>query len=774
MNKVRINFERSLLFPIIGICTLLSTSCSITKKVAEGESVLMKNNIVFLNSSEKEKVADLDKYIKQSAQKSFLGFNTKVAMYNISDNMGNPPVLYDKNQTKSTVTNLKNHLEYLGYYKSYVVDSVSTKNKKTEVDYLIKLGKSYIIDSINYSAPSPATLAILLDNQKESYIKKNDILAEKVLEDETKRLEKIFNNLGYFELSKNHFFFLADTIAKNGKANLYVELKDYTRSQNPEDAVEHKVYHFATPVVTTIRSFQSGRRTQLEDSVQNFRRDSLLTIWRSNVDTIKYGNLNIIQRSRIPLVRNSFLDRINLIKEDELYNTTVIEDTYSRFSSLSLFSSVSVEASGDEKGRVVPYINLQAGTLQGFKAKLEGSVNSNGLFGISPEISYYHKNLFKGAEVFTLSVSTDFQTKTKSDVHSQEVGIIATLDIPKFLFAPKRWFRSGVLPHTEFSLSYNFQKRPEYERNILSASYSYTWNFAKKFFFKASPLKANIVKLYNLDPDFIAKNSDPFIKYLYQNHFDLGSGFNFYYTTDPSLNPSKSFFYVRFQSDLAGNIVALFNGSLKKNEDGERLIWKSPYAQYFRVEGSTAYTFKYNGGKNALAVRLLAGVGKGYGNSKVLPVEKLFWGGGAYGLRGWQARTLGPGTAPQDTTYKLPSQLGDIKLEANIEYRFPLFWLLNGAVFVDAGNIWNFNRKVKNDQGQDVNIDERGVFKFDKFYKELALDWGVGLRLDITFVILRLDFGFKTYDPEFSKWVPAKNWFKNDNFQITFGVGYPF
>lgn len=753
-----------------------TVSCSLTKRVAYDESVLMENKVSFTNSSDKDKVGDVSKYIKQAPQKTFLGFNTKVAMYNISYRMGRPPVIFDKNQVKTSKSNIKNHLDYLGYYNSTVTDKIVTENKKTVVDYIINLGKSYQIDSVIYSAPDENTLAILLASSQDGNLKRGNHLSESNLEQEVLRLEEIFQNKGYFNFSKNHFSFRADTIDRNGKALLYVDLKDYTLNQSPEDAQPHRVYTFGRPTVTTIRSFQGTRSyNYMEDTLLTARRDSLLRVWREQNDTISYGGINIVTRGRLPVVKSSFLDRINLIKEGNRYNRKVVEDTYTRFSQIGLFSSVGIQSTPTDSLTVIPNITLQASTLQGYKAKLEGSVNSNGLLGISPEISYYHKNLFRGAELFTFGINADFQFKPRSKVRSTEIGAIATLDLPKFLFAPSHWFKNRVLPHTEMNISYNYQNRPEYKRNIFSASYGYTWNIAQKLFIKATPMQFNMVRVFDLDPFFYYSNTDPFLRYSYKNHFDLGVGLNMYYTTDNSANPLKNYFYARFQGDLAGNLLSLFNGSLKKNEHGERMILKSPYSQYFKVEGSAVYTFKFGDDpSHMLAVRALAGVGKGYHNSKMLPFEKLFWGGGAYSLRGWQARTLGPGSAPRDTSFTLPNQTGDIKLEGNVEYRFPMFWLMKGAVFVDAGNIWTFDREIEDSSGEYVKADPRGVFRFRDFYKKIALDWGLGLRCDITYVVLRLDLGFKVHDPSRRGWISANKWFKSDNCQITFGIGYPF
>ena len=296
-------------------------------------------------------------------------------------------------------------------------------------------------------------------------------------------------------------------------------------------------------------------------------------------------------------------------------------------------------------------------------------------------------------------------------------------------------------------------------------------------FFKINPVQVNIVKLTNLSESFYESLKDPFLKNSYQNHFDFGLGASLYYTTDASPDPKKSYFYLRWQNDIAGNLLSLFNKAFSQNEQGERLIWGSPYSQYYRGEITAVYTWKFGKtNRQALASRLLVGAGTGYGNSIQLPFEKLFWAGGAYSLRAWQARTVGPGYAPEDTTFSIPNQTGDIRLEANLEYRFPLFWSFDGAVFVDAGNVWNVRRSYSEADREEISsaAEQAGVFKFNTFYKHIAADWGIGLRLNLGFALLRLDWGMKIYDPPTDLWMGPGSWFKKGNYGIQFGVGYPF
>ena len=414
-------------------------------------------------------------------------------------------------------------------------------------------------------------------------------------------------------------------------------------------------------------------------------------------------------------------------------------------------------------------ISLSQSKMQGFKVNLEASSNSSGLFGISPQISYYHKNIFRGGEWLNLSFMGNFQFKFNDNVRSNEFGVAGALSFPKFFPLSYSLFK-GNIPRTEVNLSYNYQNRPEYTRNIISTSYGYLGNVKNRFFYQAYPLQLNIVKLFDLDENFFTTlANDPFLRNAYQNHFDLGSGAVLYYTTNPETVPKTSYFYSRLQFDIAGNLLSAFNPVMQKDENNSGMIWNTPYAQYVRGEVTLGRTWVY--GKNdgqSIAARLLVGAGYAYGNSSALPFEKHFYGGGANSLRGWQARTVGPGLAKMDDSFIIPNQTGDMKIEANVEYRFKMVWKLAGAAFLDAGNVWTL-------QGETDGEGSEAMFRWSTFGESIAANWGLGLRLDFGFLLLRLDMGFKVHDPaRDKKWLTPGQWLRRDGYALHFGVGYPF
>ena len=455
------------------------------------------------------------------------------------------------------------------------------------------------------------------------------------------------------------------------------------------------------------------------------------------------------------------------------YDENEVNTTYSRLSALRMFSGVNVSLNPRDSGIVDCDINLTRSRMQGFKVNMEGSTNSTGLIGISPQLNYYHKNIFHGAQWLNLGFLGNFQFKYDDrSVKSNEFGVSAGLSFPEFLGLPNSIFKGPSVPRTEINASYNYQNRPEYTRNMISTSYGYSGSLRNgKFFYQFYPIQAKIVRLTNLDPNFYTTLSgNPFMRDAYQNHFDVGSGLVAYYTTSTALVPKETYEYARLQLDASGNVLSLFNKAMKSDEYGSRLIWNTPYSQYIRTELTLGKTFVFgkNGGQ-ALAIRLLGGVGYAYGNSSTIPFEKQFYSGGANSMRGWQARSLGPGNSKADTTFVIPSQTGDVKLEANLEYRFPMFWKLCGAVFTDVGNIWTL-KETDGDDGSHTHFDLKNLAA------SLAADWGIGLRVDLNFLILRLDMGMKVYDPSLdtARWRSPSQWLKKDGYTLHFGVGYPF
>ena len=719
---------------------VLSFSCSTTRVLGDGQFRLADNKVV-VDNDRKFNTKEIESYIKQKPNSYIIfGWNPFLNIYNWSGKnadkginkflrkIGTAPVVYQPSQVEASVENINRHLEYLGYYGSDVRSEVRVNGKRVTVTYSVTLGRRYRIGNVSFAVPDGEFKEDFYADTAAVSIRPGDFLSEDALEKETERAASMFRRKGYFGFTKNYFSFEADTLARRDTADLLMTVKEYTRNQTAEYARPHRKYFFGDVSISYDNDLKFNDRVL------------------KNICTIRSG---------------------------AMYDEREVNTTYSRLSALRLFSGVNVALNPRDSGIVDCDISLTKSRTQGFKVNLEGSTNSTGLIGISPQVSYYHKNIFHGGQWLNLGFLGNFQFKYDDrSVKSNEFGVSAGLSFPEFLGLPNSIFHGPSVPRTEINASYNYQNRPEYTRNIISTSYGYSGSLRNgKFFYQFYPIQAKIVRLTNLDPNFYTTLSgNPFMRDAYQNHFDVGSGLVAYYTTSTALVPKETYEYARLQLDASGNVLSLFNKAMKSDEYGSRLIWNTPYSQYIRTELTLGKTFVFgkNGGQ-ALAIRLLGGVGYAYGNSSTIPFEKQFYSGGANSMRGWQARSLGPGNSKADTTFVIPSQTGDVKLEANLEYRFPMFWKLCGAVFTDVGNIWTL-KETDGDDGSHTHFDLKNLAA------SLAADWGIGLRVDLNFLILRLDMGMKVYDPSLdtARWRSPSQWLKKDGYTLHFGVGYPF
>ena len=728
---------------LLAAALLVASSCSTTRVLQDGEYRLSKNKVEITNDNDLNS-KEVEKYIKQKPNTYLIfGLNPFLSIYNWSGRdsdskmdrflrkIGVPPVVYQPSQVNASIDNIKRHLEYIGYYDSQVESETRTKGRRIEVKYIVTLGKRYKIGEIEYSVPEGQFAEDFYADTANITVKEGDWLSEDALEKETVRSSAYFRQNGYFGFTKNYFSFEADTLLRRDTADLKEFVREYTRNQTPENATPHRKYTF--------------------------------------------GNVTI-EWDKDLIFKEKVLRDMCTIKPGELYNEKEVNTTYSRLSNLKVFNGVRITLDPTDSNTVSTNISLSKSKMQGFKVNLESSTNSTGLIGISPQLSYYHKSIFNGGEWLNLSFLGNFQFKYNDrNIRSTEFGINSSISFPQFLGLPNSIFQGPYVPRTEISGSYNYQNRPEYTRNMISTTFGYTGSLMDgKFFYQINPIQAKIVRLTHLDENFYNNLAgNPFLRDAYQNHFDVGTGVMFYYTSCADLIPRESYEYARFQFDASGNILSMFGSAFKTDEYGSKLIWGTPFSQYIRSEITLGKTFVFGRNDNqAIAMRLLGGVGYAYGNSNAMPFEKQFYSGGANSMRGWQARALGPGYAKRDSAFVIPSQTGDIKLEANLEYRFPMFWKVCGAVFVDVGNVWTQKEADKSDIIQTS-------FSFKDFPHSLAADWGFGIRLDLNFLIIRLDSAVKLHDPS----APAgQRWYPfglpedklDDAYSVHFGIGYPF
>lgn len=705
---------------------LAAGACSTTRLIPEGQYRLKSNDVVVVGDEDFQ-TSKITPYIKQKPSWSPMLYVYNWAgrdsswMSNLLRSIGTAPVVLDTAQTRMSAENMERQMEYLGYYRSSISTETETKGKSATVRYTVKPGRRYLIRGFHLQLPENEEFnRIFLADSANITIHKGDYLSMAALESETVRAAAYLREKGFYDINKTSFTFLADTLSSDGTADLTMRV-----AQAPEGGEA------------------------------------------PNLTRFKFGNVSISYPKTIRF-RETFLKRMNAIKPKKTYSESAINTTYSRFSALAALSGtqITLERSTFYDDAVDCQIELTPAKQRGVKLNLEASSNSNGLIGISPEITYYSRNILGGSEVLNLGLNGDWQFKPRTNIRSTEFGVNGSLTFAKFLLLPTRWFPDRV-PQTQIKASFNFQDRPEYKRNLFSTSYSYLWS-GGKFYYQLTPLRVSYVKLRDIDEEFWESiEENPFLSNAYLSHFDAGTSFTLYYTTNNSVVLTGSYHYFRLNVDLSGNVLDLANTILKRKEYGIATIGGIPYSQYVRGELTLGKTWSL-GEATTLASRVLMGAGYAYGNSMSLPFEKQFFSGGANSLRGWQARTVGPGDAERNTYFVIPSQTGDVKFEANLELRFPVVGIFNGAVFIDAGNVWTLKKSY------DKHPD--GEFILKDIPRTLAADWGIGLRVNLSVLLLRLDMGLRFHDPSLkgSKWLGPKKWFHRNGNAIHFAVGYPF
>ena len=779
------------------------SSCSVVRYIPDNSYYLQRVEIETDQSTPKEDritTSEFEKYVRQSPNKRFLGVNLYTWIYNLAnpkkDNkwnklkrrIGEAPTLLDLTKTEQTRKNFKVYMDSRGFFtseSSFELDTLSRK-KRAVVKYNIKQGTPYRIDSIYYTFRDENLKHLILKDSTHSLVHKGDIFNITTLDDERARITNQLKQKGYYQFSINNIEYVADTLNNQNLVGIEVIIKkhiDGYDNRGQEIIGENEVYRIDKINIFTDYDAATAKMDPL---------------YNSKLDTLTYDGLNIVYNKKTN-IKPKVLERVIPLKPQELYNIDIVNKTYSELISMGYFKSArigfteisnpsnSTELISFKKNSntidtiptvkvsreryLVCNINCTPSLKQSFKIDLEGSTTSS-FYGLKATVGYQNRNIFKGAESFDVDFSTGYEyTKSPSpDVrtrHATEFGVATRLSLPRFMlpFRTSSW-KNFSQQKTKFEMSINFQDKSFYRRTLSNVSLSYQWNDSKYSSYTLSPVDINVVDVGYLNKDFLATTENEYLIRSYESQFISGLTFNYVYNNHLK-NLSGNATILRFNAETSGNLIdglsTLFASDRMKDKDNT--IFGLKYSQYFRADLNVSRKIMV-GEKVALAGRLYGGCALAYGNSTAIPFDRLFYSGGSNSMRGWAPRTLGPGSIEYIKS-DYPTQLGDLKLEANIELRFPIWGMIHGATFLDAGNIW-FMKSKPEEYSNDA------VFHIDDFYKQLGLNTGFGLRLDISFAVLRLDWGVQLHNPnrEINKrWISNFKW---ENMALNFGVGYPF
>lgn len=766
----------------------LISSCRSTKFVPEGEYLLHKVKIEVDNKNIQK--SELRSYLRQKPNSSILGFwKFNLGMYSLSSKkkeegwlkrIGEAPVIYEEGAVDKSREELKRFMRNKGYYESVVSDTVILKKRKKKASqyFTIKSNKPYRINDFKYDVKDDSLRGLIIRDSVKTLLAVQRNFDMDVLAGERQRVLKSVQNGGFYRAAQNRIFIEADTTKGDHQVNMSIvvekeELRDSIGRFYTKNHERYKIrnYYYDT-------SYETRRR-----ALTGVDAGDEVVI----PDTIKINNHFFIFKGKNKF-KPHMLINANHIRDSLYYNINMIDRTYNELSSLRLFKMINIQFrelnETDSSGHPLLdcIIQLTPGTRQSYSFGIEGT-NSSGNFGAAGNLNYQHKNIFRGGEIFDLQFRAGFENLRYGTEEQPEhfvvfeTGVDAKITIPKFI-APikeKNLFKYST-PKTIFNTSYSFQNRPEYTRTIVRTSYGYEWKTSPSKLHKFNLIDFNFIKLFNYDPAFIDSIKNLSIRSSFSDHTIGATNYIFTYNTQ-SLRKRTDYIFVRTTAETAGNIMYLLSNAFNRSKKivdslagPQYLFAGTPFAQY--VKGDIEFRRGWVLDKaNTIVFRGFGGVAIPYGNSTQIPYEIKYFAGGANSIRAWAVRTLGPGTFKSDPT-DYPNQAGDIKLEANLEYRFKMISRLEGALFLDVGNIWSIN---DNREGTE--------FKFDSFYKELAVGSGVGLRFDFTYVVLRLDLGIKLRDPsitfdeegkEFPKWIIGNRAFTGNDFNLNFAIGYPF
>lgn len=728
------------------LCVIGLASCSSTKYVPDGSFLLNDINIKNGEAGNKTNVNHLKNYVRQKSNSSwFSTLKIPLATYSVSGrdsskwinrilkSMGEAPILYDSLKAIQSCNDLRAKMRNDGYLDADIAVSTRKKGKKIDITYLVFPGEPYVIKDIKYDIRDTVIAGLLkADKNFVRGLRPGTVFNVNSLDQERKRIvDKLINN-GYYRFNKDFITYNADTVSGSKDINLKLLLHKY-QDQNQKDDTLHRRY--------TIRNvvFQSG---DPEDSVIHLRKKVL--------------------------INNTF------IESGQPYSAKELQKTYNHFGRLQAVKYTNIGFREIPDSSLLDCrIQISTNKPSTISFQPEGT-NTAGDLGAALSLTYQTKNLFRGSELLSLEFRGAYEAikglEGYANENFEEYGAEARLLFPRFI-APflSRKFRRRVTATSEVSISYNLQNRPEYHRRVLSAAWRYKWNDANHHDkYQIDLLDLNYVSMpwisERFRTDYLenATSRNAILRYNYENLFIMKFGLGYSY--------NNGRYAIKAYAETAGNLLNLSSHVLgaSRNDLGVYQLFNIAFAQYAKADFEYTKNWKidYN---NTLVFHFGIGVAYPYGNSTILPFEKRYFSGGANSVRGWNVRGLGPGRyVERDGNINFINQTGDMKIDLNIEYRTHLFWKFNGALFVDAGNIWTL-REYPEQQG--------GMFRFDHFVKDMAVSYGMGLRFNFDYFILRFDFGMKAVNPVYTtkkEHYPIINPKLSRDLTFHFAVGLPF
>ena len=700
---------------------LVLGACSASKYVPEGEYILNKVEVK----------SDLEGY-DAGALKQYVRQKEKPKLFSLFKNpFSKKPVIYDSLQARLTCQDLLQAMQNQGYMHAGIQLFTTKKGKKLDATYLLHPGEPFLIGKVEYDVEDEQIQQLLqLDKPENQHLKPGMRFTVETLDNERKRITNLLTDDGYFRFHKDFIQFSADTIAGQKDIAVTLHLMKYKANSNAPE-VDHPRY--------TVR------------------------------------NINFLSNDsdRIHL-RHQVLLNATALRENEPYSASALQRTYNNFARLQAVKYTNIRfAEVPDSNLLDCNIQISTNKPSTIAFQPEGT-NTAGDLGAAASLTYTNRNLFRGSEQLSVELRGAYEAITGlegyQDQNYTEYSVETKLVFPRFV-APflSQKFRRRQTASSELSVSWDLQNRPEFHRRVFSTAWRYRWSEPRHHLsWRYDLLDLNYVYMpwisATFKQDYLdnADSRNAILRYNYEDLFIMKMGLGLSYSDGVDA--------VRVNVETSGNVLSAVSKVLgfKTNAEGQRTFINIAYAQYAKFDFDYTHLMQFDK-RNALALHAGIGVAYPYGNSTVLPFEKRYFSGGANSVRGWGVRELGPGKFKgTDGRIDFINQTGDLKLDLNAEYRTSLFWKFEGAAFIDAGNIWTL-RNYEDQPG--------GQFKFSEFYKQIAAAYGLGLRLNFDYFILRFDMGMKAINPAYETqeehWAIVHPKLSRD-FAFHFAVGLPF
>ena len=744
----------------------LLTGCSAVRFVPKGRSMLTRVQVT--SNNPQVAAADYRNYVRQEANSRWLstlkvplgiyclsGTDEHNALNRIVHRIGEAPVVYNDTLTGYSMAALRMALQSKGYLQARVDTTLTQKQRRVALTYRLLPGNRSYVHELRREFDNDTVRRLIMADSSNSKLYKGMPLDLALLGEERTRIVHRLQNNGYMNANNEYVSFVADTLPLSQAVRLTL------RVQAPRGVDRRMAYQV----------YRIGRVSLIELNTEEAPTDS--SFYR-NITFESAGHTRI---NRHTYVRNLF------VLPDSLYRDVATQYTYQNLNALAAVNYSNIHyaqpAPGDSTVNV--HLLVQLNKPNGISFDLEGT-NTAGDFGGAATLTYTQRNLFRGAESFFLKFRGAYEAIRRLEGYRNqnytEYGVEATLRFPTLPISPGERNLRTYKGSTDFSVMYNSQNRPEFYRRVLTGTWSVDWNR------HARPNLRHHLDIVSLNYVFMPWISDTFrrtylegdnpryavLRYSYENIFIMRAAYGFVYNslrTPGSANLYRTNGYqIRAGVETAGNLLYGISKMLRMHQtaDGSYAIFSIPYSQYvkFDVDFSKSVRLSEN---NSLAWHAAFGLAIPFGNSKVIPYEKRYFSGGANSVRGWNVRQLGPGRyAQKDGNIDFINQTGNLKIDLSMEYRSSLFWKFEGAAFVDAGNVWTTRGKTGPDGGQ---------FRFDSCLRELAVAYGLGLRLNLNYFIVRFDGGMKAIDPAVPSGALHYPILSRD-FTLHFAVGLPF